>query len=283
MKLDVFELRDCFPALRALPDKSLDHMFTDPPFTAHVHGMRRAWETQPSGLKTMTAVDEIPFDPIDEAEMVELAEQCARVLRGWALLFCAIEQVGDWVDCLVEAGGIKHNTCLWTKSVAAPKFNGTGPAAAAEAIVCAWFGRGPGTWNAGGSLGHYHLPVDNGRHVHRRHDTQKPIQLIRQVLLDFTRPGQSVIDPFAGGGSTPIGCKQLGRPYLAYEKGGSPETLQSYHEGVAELARTRLMTEAEQRMYHRERSNDGAYGVPLKSIAMPLGFETERKGRRLSE
>ncbi|ALZ98136.1 modification methylase [Leclercia adecarboxylata] len=51
----------------------------------------------------------------------------------------------------------------------------------------------------------------------RFHPAQKPLQLMRALIELVTIPGQVVLDPFAGSGTTVVAAKQLGRNYIAIE------------------------------------------------------------------
>jgi adenine-specific DNA-methyltransferase len=51
----------------------------------------------------------------------------------------------------------------------------------------------------------------------RLHPTQKPVAALRPLIESFTRPGQLVLDPFCGSGSTLIAAKMLGRDWLGIE------------------------------------------------------------------
>jgi DNA modification methylase len=52
----------------------------------------------------------------------------------------------------------------------------------------------------------------------KQHPTQKPLRLLRFLVEDYTIPGDLVMDPFAGTGTTGVACKQAGRNYLLIEK-----------------------------------------------------------------
>lgn len=54
--------------------------------------------------------------------------------------------------------------------------------------------------------------------VNRLHPTQKPLQLMRYMVETYTRPGDVVLDPFCGSGSTLVACKQTGRQWIGIEK-----------------------------------------------------------------
>lgn len=59
------------------------------------------------------------------------------------------------------------------------------------------------------------FPPDLGSN--RVHPNQKPLSLIKELILLSTRPGDVVLDPFAGSGSTAVACKQLGRQFIVME------------------------------------------------------------------
>lgn len=62
------------------------------------------------------------------------------------------------------------------------------------------------------------FPISAGNYTH--HPCQKPLALMRYLVRKLTRPGDLVIDPFAGSGSTPVACAIEGRRCLAVESFG---------------------------------------------------------------
>lgn len=53
--------------------------------------------------------------------------------------------------------------------------------------------------------------IREDEHEKRVHPTQKPIKMLGEILKDFTKDGESILDVFGGSGSTLIACEQLGR------------------------------------------------------------------------
>ena len=49
------------------------------------------------------------------------------------------------------------------------------------------------------------------------HPTQKPVDLMRWLVASYTQPGDTVLDPFAGSGSTGVACVALGREFIGVE------------------------------------------------------------------
>lgn len=97
--------------------------------------------------------------------------------------------------------------------------SGDRPAANYETIVVA---HRPGRmrWNAGGHGAVYthHILTGAKSRGRRIHLTEKPLPLLLDLVRDFTRPGELVIDPFAGSGSTGAACLRLGRGFAGAER-----------------------------------------------------------------
>lgn len=201
---------DPVQGLTQLPDKCVDHVITDPPYEAFVHGAGNRRSQTANGIVKPV----MSFAAITEAERFVCAQEFVRLSRGWILVFCALEGVRPWQDMLLQAGARRRTTMIWAKPNVAPKFSGDGPAAAAEAIVLVWAGQGRSVWNAGGMAGIYR---DAAGRYRRRHSTQKPATLMRQLIADFTQPGDMILDPFLGGGSTLLAAAELGRQGIGYE------------------------------------------------------------------
>ncbi|TIL67226.1 MAG: site-specific DNA-methyltransferase, partial [Mesorhizobium sp.] len=58
---------------------------------------------------------------------------------------------------------------------------------------------------------------DSERGVPRVHPTQKPVAVMEWVLQETTQPGESVLDPYMGSGSTGVACLKLGRKFTGIE------------------------------------------------------------------
>lgn len=61
-----------------------------------------------------------------------------------------------------------------------------------------------------------HVPAGEKRHG--RHPTQKPLRLLRRIILATTRPGDLILDPFCGSGTTAVAAKELGRFFVGAER-----------------------------------------------------------------
>ena len=218
-------LGDCIEGLRGLPDKSVDVVITDPPYEAEAHTKQRRQlgkKRRPGGLDVYREVLGSPLDfvPITVEQRVDAAAEIARVSRHCAVVFCQVEAVNAWRKAFNQAG-MPYRRCIpWNKPDAMPSLHGRWPGQEFEAIVLATH-EGARPCPVGGKAVEYRFSRETsgrGAHgLHAPHPTTKPLALMRELVTDFSDPGELVLDPFAGSGSTGVACRQLGRRFLGWE------------------------------------------------------------------
>lgn len=192
----------------------VDHIITDPPYEAIMHASKAGIKglVRPDGTHHWKPLD---FEPVDQIRKA-IVDQAASLCDGWFLAFCTSEGVGRWAD-EINASRLKYKrACVWIKPDSTPQMNGQGPAQGAEHFIAAWAGEGYARWNAGGKRGVYTHCV-NGPERDGRHPTEKPRRLMAELVADFTMPGQTILDPFMGSGTTGIAAVQAGRDFIGVE------------------------------------------------------------------
>jgi site-specific DNA-methyltransferase (adenine-specific) len=202
----------------------VSHILTDPPYEADAH--RRGRVTNASINKGEDAA--LTFEAITEELRTYIAVQAARLSEGWFLAFCQAEGVLPWRQAMEQEEHRYRGPAVWVKPDGSPKFTGSGPSQSFEMMVTSWCGTGNSRWNSKGKRGVYTHPVNVDRHG--GHQTEKPLPLLRELLLDFTQPGDTVLDPFMGIGSLGVACLELGRKYIGIEMDA----------GYFEIARKRI-------------------------------------------
>jgi hypothetical protein len=211
-------LGDCLDpvtGLASLADGSVDHVICDPPYTERVHANSRRNNAIGEAAAEPVGID-FGFAALDERTLAESASHVARVTRRWALVFCAAEHITDWQDALVCGGMEAVRVGVWVKVAPAPQFTGDRPASGVEHLVIA-HPAGKKRWNGGGRAAVWTAGVIGKDHV-RHHTAQKPLALMESLLRDFTDPGELILDPFAGSGTTGVAAKRLGRRFLGWER-----------------------------------------------------------------
>ena len=248
LPLDQVVVGDCIEALSRLPAACVDLVFADPPYNLQLAG-------------ALTRPDQSVVDAVDDAwdKFASFADY-DRFTRGWlaavkrvmkknATLFVIgsyhnIYRVGA---TLQDQGFWILNDIVWRKANPMPNFRGRRFTNAHETLI--WASKSAEakayTFNyealkAGNDdcqvRSDWYFPICTGGERLRdgdgrkTHPTQKPEALIGRVLLAATRPGDVVLDPFFGSGTTGAVAKRLRRSFIGIER----ET------AYAEAARARI-------------------------------------------
>jgi len=236
LKTDIVHVGDCIEVLRSLPDKSVDLVFADPPYNLQLGGDL----LRPDNSKVDAVDDEwdqfASFEHYDRFTREWLAE-CRRVLKDdgtlWVIgsyhnvfrLGTAIQDLGYWV----------LNDIIWRKSNPMPNFKGTRFTNAHETLIWAAKSRGQkrytfnydalkafnediqmrSDWTLALCTGEERLKDEAGQ---KAHPTQKPEGLLHRVILSASKPGDVILDPFFGTGTTGAAAKRLGRRWIGIER-----------------------------------------------------------------
>jgi len=232
--IDTLLTGDCIEALNQLPENSVDLIFADPPYNLQL--TQDLWRPN----RSKVAAVEDSWDKFENFAAYdtftrEWLAACRRVLKDngtiWVIgTYHNIYRVGA---ILQDLGFWVLNDIIWTKSNPMPQFHGVRFANAHETLIWAQKVRGaPYTFN-------YHAlkslnddlqmrsdwvaPLVTGRerikvNGTRAHSTQKPEALLYRVILATSNPGDVVLDPFFGTGTTGAVAKKLHRHWIGIER-----------------------------------------------------------------
>ncbi|KQM66626.1 MULTISPECIES: site-specific DNA-methyltransferase [unclassified Sphingomonas] len=234
LPLDRILMDDCIEAMRSLPARSIDCIFADPPYNLQLGGDL----LRPDGSQ-VDAVDDDwdkfdSFATYDKFTKAWLAE-ARRILKPdgtiWVIgSYHNIYRVGSIVQ---DQGFWILNDIVWRKSNPMPNFKGTRFTNAHETMIWASMGekarytfnyRQMKTLNDELQMrSDWEFPICGGQERLRKdgtkvHPTQKPEALLYRVLLASTKPGDVVLDPFFGTGTTGAVAKRLGRHFIGIER-----------------------------------------------------------------
>jgi modification methylase len=235
LPLDTILEGDCIAEMARLPDKSVDMIFADPPYNLQLGGDL----FRPEGSR-VDAVDN-DWDKFDSLATYddftrEWLAQARRILKDsgtiWVIgSYHNIYRVGS---LLQDAEFWILNDVVWRKSNPMPNFRGTRFTNAHETLLwCAKNEKARYTFNyrAMKSLNDdlqmrsdWLLPICSGSERvkgddgAKAHPTQKPEALLYRILLACTKPGDVVLDPFFGTGTTGAVARRLGRRWIGIER-----------------------------------------------------------------
>jgi len=205
---------DPVTGLASLADASVAHLISDPPYSERVHaGFGAERRTDLSGAR-----GDIGFEHLSLDVLAGIAEQAARIVTRWAIVFTDDRGIEPWSVAFERAGMRPFCAGQWIKTDAMPRMAGDGPAYGAEQIVIVHArGHGRSRWHGGGKSAIWTGPVKEAGTV-REHPTQKPLWLLEALVRDFTDPGELILDPFAGSGTTGVAARRLGRSFIGWER-----------------------------------------------------------------
>jgi modification methylase len=226
---------DCLEELARLPQESVDLVFADPPYNLQLE--------RPLLRPNNTVVDAVdePWDKFSSFADYDRFSRawlghCRRVLKPdgaiWVIgsyhnifrIGAALQDLGFWIQ----------NDVVWRKTNPMPNFRGKRFTNAHETLI--WAGRDAKSrvtfnYEAMKALNDdvqmrsdWLFPICSGPErlkdgVGRKaHPTQKPEALLSRILLASTAPGDLVLDPFFGTGTTGAAARRLGRRWLGIER-----------------------------------------------------------------
>ncbi|NLB96414.1 MAG: site-specific DNA-methyltransferase [Armatimonadetes bacterium] len=236
LPLDVILQGDCRQVLQELPEECVDLVFADPPYylqlgeetllrpnLTRVDGVDDAWDSFGS------------FAEYD-AFTAEWLRACRRVMKETATLWVIgtyhnIHRVGA---LLQDTGYWILNEIVWIKRNPMPNFRGVRFTNAHETLLWAKKSERQKRYtfnyqlmkelNGGTQMrSDWLIPVCRGEERlqadgRKLHSTQKPEELLRRVILSSSNPGDVVLDPFFGTGTTGAVAKRLGRHWIGIER-----------------------------------------------------------------
>jgi DNA modification methylase len=226
---------NCIDILANLPEKSVDLVFADPPYNLQLQGDL----LRPNARKVDGVSDEwdqfADFSAYDEFTRKWLSA-CQRVLKDTGTLWVIgsyhnIYRVGA---ILQDLGFWILNDVVWKKTNALPHFRGVRFNNSHETLL--WCKKSKdqkkytfhyhsmkfmndekqmqSVWEIPICTGSERLKVD-GKKVH---PTQKPEALLYRIIISSSDPGDTILDPFFGSGTTGAVAKKLGRNFVGIEE-----------------------------------------------------------------
>ncbi len=234
LPLDQILQGDCIEILATLPERSIDLIFADPPYNLQLR--QELWRPN---MTRVDAVDDA-WDQFDDLEAYgeftrRWLSACRRVLKDSGALWVigTYHHIYRTGALMQELGFWFLNDITWIKTNPMPNFRGVRFTNAHETLI--WASKSKGakyTFNhhAMKALNDdlqmrsdWILPICTGAERvkidgKKAHSTQKPEALLYRLILASSNPGDVVLDPFFGSGTTGAVAKKLGRRWIGIEQ-----------------------------------------------------------------
>ncbi|MEE9387101.1 MAG: site-specific DNA-methyltransferase [Paracoccaceae bacterium] len=226
---------DCIDVMNSLPEGSVDLIFADPPYNLQLKGdlhrpdnsrvdaVDDAWDQ----FASFGAYDRFTKSWLKAARRLLKPNGSIWVIGSYHNIFrvgAAMQNEGYWI----------LNDVVWRKTNPMPNFRGMRLTNAHETLI--WASKAEASkytfnydalkalndgiqmrsdWVLPICTGHERLKNDAGE---KAHPTQKPESLLHRALVGTTNPGDVVLDPFFGTGTTGAVAKMLGREFIGIER-----------------------------------------------------------------
>jgi len=200
---------DCLEVMQWIPDRSVNLLLTDPPYNV---SMKSNFHTM--GRK---GVDFGEWDK-DFDQRTWLSVACDKIKKGGsAVIFNSYKNIGTMVDVLVEKGLVVKELLIWRKTNPMPRNRDRLYVTSIEVAIWAVKGRG---WTFNRQRETYENAIFESPSVHhsrRFHPTQKPVEIIEEIIKIHTDQGDTILDPFIGSGTTAVAAVKTGRNFIGIE------------------------------------------------------------------
>ncbi len=204
--INTIQNEDCLEGFKKIPDNSVDLILADPPY-----GISRDLNCKNKRLGT-TAKLNFNFGEWDQFNK-EWFEIAIKKTNGWIISFCAKKDLGYFWDILEKNDFKAIDAIVWQKPDPIPL---NGKTKLLNAWETAIIGKKPGSL-FNGSCKHNIFKYQAPKGKNRIHPTQKPVELIEELILLTTKKDQIVLDPFMGSGTTAVACINTKRNYIGFE------------------------------------------------------------------
>ena len=196
---------DSYKAIKNIPDKSIDCIYTDIPYLFHVGFEDDLIRNDAKDLKTIN--DGIDYKILDEFIRVLKKINC--------FIWCSKQQIPEILNYFIKMGCF-FEILTWNKDNCSPLTKNTW---LPNIEYCLYFRESGVKLNDGyeNKSKWYSSPINKRDKDLFEHPTIKPLNLVKRHLLHTTQPNDIVADFFLGSGTTAVACKETGRQYIGFE------------------------------------------------------------------
>ena len=215
---------DCIDVMSSeIADSSIDCILTDPPYNLgnYMHERKTNMVKMRRNSFAYAGWDNMDYQEW-ATQMRNFFDQCYRVLkkRGTMIVFMSIIKVESIVKIAQEAGFYYKTTGIWHKTNPMPRNMKIQFVTSNECWMYFVKNATTGTFNGNNKVKHDFIESSvcpNSEKKYGKHPTQKPLKIIKELLECVTNPGDIVLDPFVGSGTTCVASALLNRKSIGID------------------------------------------------------------------
>lgn len=213
--------KDGIEFLSTLPSNSVDLILTDPPYQiSRDSGMQAGLDNQTGLEKFRIRTKFGHWDEEFDIEQLNIyMQEFKRVLRPGGTLICFYDlwKLSHLAQIAKDVGLLQLRFIEWIKTNPVPVNSKTNYLTNSREVAITCVKGSKPTFNSQYDNGTYHYPIYQGQRGERCHPTQKSLPLFRELVKKHSNPGDTVIDPFLGSGTSALAALLEGRRFLGSE------------------------------------------------------------------
>ena len=210
MELNKIYNEDCLEGMKLIPDNSVDLIVTDPPYRTTSRGSAG----NSGGMLQKDINKKGKVFTHNNIDIETYAPECYRLLKNGSHFYIMTNHVNliKMLNVCTDVGFHFIKSLIWDKG---NKIMGQYYMSQFEYILFFRKGKGIRINNCGTSdLLSVLNKKQKGEDGKNLHDTEKPVELMKILIANSTKPNDIVVDPFVGIGSVAKACKELGRRFI---------------------------------------------------------------------
>lgn len=204
-----FYNEDCMKIMEHLPDNIFDLVVTDPPYEIATRGAGIYKQDDKRYVQEL--------DVMSNGFSEEVLDQLCRLMKKINIyIFCSQKQIIPLLTYFVVNRGCNYNIITWHKTNPIPA---CGNKYLTDTEYILFFRekgvRVYGTYETKKTW--YATPLNQGDKKKYNHPTIKPVDILQNLIVNSSKEGEVVFDPFMGSGSTGVACKKTNRDFVGIE------------------------------------------------------------------
>ena len=204
-----FYNEDCMEIMKHLPDSIFDLVVTDPPYEIATRGAGIYKQDDKRYVQEL--------DVMSNGFSEEVLDQLCRLMKKINIyIFCSQKQIIPLLTYFVVNRGCNYNIITWHKTNPIPA---CGNKYLTDTEYILFFRekgvRVYGTYETKKTW--YATPLNQGDKKKYNHPTIKPVDILQNLIINSSKEGEVVFDPFMGSGSTGVACKKTNRDFVGIE------------------------------------------------------------------
>lgn len=209
-------LGDAYEKIKTIPDKSIDLIITDPPYDISFKKPNKIKPNNRITLSCQQVCQELYNAKITKGIDLLILDEFVRIMKKINIyIWCNRKQILPYLEYFVKEKNCKFDILVWIKSNPVPT---CGKNYLNDKEYCLFFRNGvelSTTYNTGHT--YWITPTNKQDKKMYDHPTIKPLFIIETMLLNSSKEGDIIFDPFSGSGTTGVAAVQNNRDFVGIE------------------------------------------------------------------